>query len=195
MRSRCVLIVALVWAMQFGGGWRACRAADGPSADVRREITAALGSAFPKTPADRKAQAQQLIRLYAATAELPAADRSRLRLRLKSRLTRLANAVRKDLQPPAANTAGQSSAAGDSGTTTETTTTESQSRRGLPGGAAQDDGQALVDLIEATIAPQTWDVNGGQGTIRYWPAWHVLVVRQTDDVHEQIGGVVQGLRQ
>ncbi|MGH7135968.1 MAG: hypothetical protein ACREHD_09525 [Pirellulales bacterium] len=49
-------------------------------------------------------------------------------------------------------------------------------------------------MIEATIAPQSWDVNGGPGTIRYWPAWQVLVVRQTGDVHEQIGGAIHGLR-
>ncbi|HET6881711.1 MAG TPA: hypothetical protein VFI31_16225 [Pirellulales bacterium] len=196
MRFWCVLVLSLVWAMQFGGGLCACLGADESSTALRREITGALGSAFPKTPADRKAQAQQLVRLYAATAHLPAADRSRLRLRLKSRLTRLADAVRKDRRQPAEDAADtRSSTIAESGTTTETTTTATRSGRGLPGGAAQDDGQALVDLIEATIAPQTWEVNGGQGTIRYWPAWHVLVVRQTDDVHEQIGGVVHGLRQ
>jgi hypothetical protein len=62
------------------------------------------------------------------------------------------------------------------------------------GGAGQftgDYGPQLVDLIQRTIAPQTWDVNGGLGTIYYWRPGRALVVRQTDDVHDQIGGLLQ----
>jgi hypothetical protein len=70
----------------------------------------------------------------------------------------------------------------------------SSASAGSSGGGPQDDGQALVELIQATIAPQSWDVNGGSGSIVYWPAWHVLVVRQTDDVHEQIGGAKHAVR-
>jgi hypothetical protein len=105
----------------------------------------------------------------------------------------LANSIRKQSEQ-------QDSSVGDPKQTTPSATestgvqsTSVQRSTGF-GGGAQDDGQALVELIEATIAPQSWDVNGGAGTIKYWPAWHVLVIRQTDDVHEQIGGAVHQMR-
>ncbi len=56
-----------------------------------------------------------------------------------------------------------------------------------------DYGQDLVDLIQRTIAPTTWDVNGGQGSIYYWSHGRALIIRQTDEVHEQIGGVLEQL--
>jgi hypothetical protein len=62
-------------------------------------------------------------------------------------------------------------------------------------GFPQDTGEELVELIRKTIAPSTWDVNGGPGTIQYWRPGHALVVRASDDVHEQIGGVLGQLHQ
>jgi hypothetical protein len=70
----------------------------------------------------------------------------------------------------------------------------------LAGGMGQggqqpaDYGQDLVELIEHTIAPGTWDVNGGNGTIMYYSPMRAIVVRQTDEVHEDLGGVLRGLR-
>jgi len=67
-----------------------------------------------------------------------------------------------------------------------------------PGGAwaaaKAQNAQELVDLIQSTIAPSSWDVNGGLGTIRYFEPAQVLVIRQTDGVHEQIGPAVEQLR-
>lgn len=62
-------------------------------------------------------------------------------------------------------------------------------------GFPQDAGEELVELIRKTIAPSSWDVNGGPGTIQYWRPGHALVVRASDDVHEQIGGVLGQLHQ
>lgn len=59
---------------------------------------------------------------------------------------------------------------------------------------SDDYGQQLVDLIQETIAPSTWDVNGGLGTIYYWRPGRALVVRQTGEVHEKMGGVLGQLR-
>jgi hypothetical protein len=53
--------------------------------------------------------------------------------------------------------------------------------------------QQLIDLIESTIEPESWDVNGGPGTIRYYSPLHVLVIRNSQRVHEQIGGVRRDL--
>ncbi len=57
-----------------------------------------------------------------------------------------------------------------------------------------DYGQHLVELIQKTIAPSTWDVNGGLGTVYYWRPGRALVVRQTGEVHEQTGAVLGQLR-
>lgn len=64
------------------------------------------------------------------------------------------------------------------------------------GGAAapSDLGPALVELIQRTIAPEFWDVNGGPGTIVYFAPLRVLVVRATSEIHHRIGGAVGGLR-
>jgi hypothetical protein len=62
------------------------------------------------------------------------------------------------------------------------------------GGNPQSEGQELIELIESTIAPASWESRGGPGVIKYWADGHALVIRQTRDVHEQIGGVVGAMR-
>jgi hypothetical protein len=37
------------------------------------------------------------------------------------------------------------------------------------GGGAAVQAEALIELIENTVRPETWEVNGGRGTIMYWP--------------------------
>lgn len=58
---------------------------------------------------------------------------------------------------------------------------------------SDDYGPQLVELIQRTIAPSSWDVNGGLGVIYYWRPGRALVVRQTDAVHEEVGNVLQQL--
>lgn len=66
-------------------------------------------------------------------------------------------------------------------------------RRG--GGAwPGDQGPALVDLIERTIAPDIWDVNGGQATIVYYEPLRALVVSAPLEVHERVIGLLGDLR-
>lgn len=67
--------------------------------------------------------------------------------------------------------------------------------QGGGGGQAGDEARALIELIQNTVSPASWDVNGGQGTIMYYAPLRVLVVRQTGEVHRRIGGVIGGLRQ
>ncbi len=59
---------------------------------------------------------------------------------------------------------------------------------------ANDEGAELVELIEKTISPESWDVNGGPGTIVYWGNLKVLVVRNTRDVHGQLQDLGDALR-
>lgn len=52
----------------------------------------------------------------------------------------------------------------------------------------------LIELIETTIAPASWQTNGGLGTIHYFAPAQVLVIRQTDGVHGRVGQAIRGLR-
>jgi hypothetical protein len=38
---------------------------------------------------------------------------------------------------------------------------------GVNGAAAQ--AESLIELIQTTVRPESWEVNGGRGTIMYWP--------------------------
>jgi hypothetical protein len=60
--------------------------------------------------------------------------------------------------------------------------------------AAADYGQQLAELIQATIAPGSWDVNGGTGSIYYWQPGRALVIRASGDVHDDVGDALDQLR-
>jgi hypothetical protein len=57
-----------------------------------------------------------------------------------------------------------------------------------------DYGQNLVDLIHNVIAPRTWDVNGGPGSVVYFRNFRALVVRAPSEVQTQVGDVLGQLR-
>jgi len=57
------------------------------------------------------------------------------------------------------------------------------------------DEKSLVKLITRMVATRTWSDRGGRGTIDYFPLGNALVVNQTPDVHEQIAGLLETLRQ
>jgi type II secretory pathway component GspD/PulD (secretin) len=52
----------------------------------------------------------------------------------------------------------------------------------------------LMDLITATIKPESWNKLGGKGTIQYFPLGYGLVVNQTQDIQEQVQDLLQALR-
>ena len=62
------------------------------------------------------------------------------------------------------------------------------------GGGAQADFQSLIDLIQNTVAPQTWNTVGGQGAIQPFATNLSLVVSQTQEVHEEIADLLEQLR-
>ena len=62
------------------------------------------------------------------------------------------------------------------------------------GGAAIADFDSLIDLIQTTIAPDTWDSVGGPSTIKEYRANLTLVVSTTTDIHEQIADLLASLR-
>jgi type II secretory pathway component GspD/PulD (secretin) len=52
----------------------------------------------------------------------------------------------------------------------------------------------LIQLITTAVAPQSWRIMGGQGTIDYFPLTMALVVNQTPDVQEQVADLLAALR-
>jgi hypothetical protein len=64
----------------------------------------------------------------------------------------------------------------------------------LAGGGPNAQAVQLIDLIQNTIAPESWQRAGGKGSISYFSLLHVLVVRQTGEVHHQLGGALGQLR-
>ena len=61
-------------------------------------------------------------------------------------------------------------------------------------GGNQADFQSLIDLIQNTVAPQTWNTVGGQGAIQPFPTNLSIVVSQTQEVHEEIADLLEQLR-
>jgi general secretion pathway protein D len=61
-------------------------------------------------------------------------------------------------------------------------------------GGNQADFQSLIDLIQNTVAPQTWNTVGGQGAIQPFPTNLSIVVSQTQEVHEEIANLLEQLR-
>jgi hypothetical protein len=61
--------------------------------------------------------------------------------------------------------------------------------------SVQDDlSDELIELIKDAIAPDTWDVRGGEGTIQYYRPNPALIIRQTSEVHGNVGDVLGQVR-
>ncbi len=52
----------------------------------------------------------------------------------------------------------------------------------------------LIELIQRTIHPDHWDVNGGPGTIFFYQPLNALVVRANSEVHSGLGVTLDELR-
>jgi hypothetical protein len=70
----------------------------------------------------------------------------------------------------------------------------SQASGAWGGGAIRDNAAQLIELIQKTIEPESWDVNGGNGAIFFYQPLNALVVRATSEVHFEIGGAMGALR-
>jgi hypothetical protein len=63
------------------------------------------------------------------------------------------------------------------------------------GGTEAENAQALIALIENTVDPDSWESRGGNGTAIYFGGRiKALVIRQTGEVHRQIGGTLGAVR-
>lgn len=159
---------------------------------LRRSLRHALNRAFPTAADDVERQAREFVGLYRETAQssLGAGERSRSLSRLRGRLVGLSKAIaRNDASHAQIATASSRTAKSNDSAGAVKTSKPQPAEYGGPGGAPRSNAQDLIDLIQNTIAPESWDVMGGPGTIMYWEPGFALVIRQTDDVHEQIGGL------
>ncbi len=66
--------------------------------------------------------------------------------------------------------------------------------RGAAGGGSLADFTAIMQLIETTIAPDTWEAMGGPSTMAPYAQNLSLVVSTTSDVHDQILDLLANLR-
>ena len=61
------------------------------------------------------------------------------------------------------------------------------------GGIIDRNADDLIRLIQNTIDPSFWDVNGGVGTIVFYRPLNALVIRATEEIHYKIGGSISQL--
>lgn len=54
--------------------------------------------------------------------------------------------------------------------------------------------EKLIEIITTTVRPETWQDNGGQGVIKYWSLGNALIIYNTADVHERVGGFAGQIR-
>ena len=164
------------------------------------------------TQAERATAAHAMLRLYEEIQRDPRMAGSptlnQYRLRLAARLRRIAQEIRKH-DRPTANRSGLATDVGHGELPRGQTPWQvassppvSASRQGFGmsapvrggGGGPADWGPELAALIERTIAPTFWDVQGGPGTVFYYRPQRALVVRATTEVHEDIAELLNDLR-
>ena len=184
--------------------------------DIHAEMRALLrAEAAAKTPDQRGAAIQRMAALYREITEDPRLATSdtlkKYKAKLWSRLTRIKKDLEHQLQREAKT--GKRGEGDDERQAIDLGTYADPDEHTLknatggadpygskpPGGAlggrtSYDYGQQLIDLIQRTIQPDSWDVNGGQGTIFYYRPLMALVVRATSEVHRNVAGLLQAMR-
>jgi hypothetical protein len=156
-----------------------------------------------------EAEVIRLIELYREMAAHPKRDSSpflaRMGLRLRSRLEKVREHIVRDAARQDRNAKNKDRSPSLAVPTTPVLAQQlgggAAPRAGGPAGPAGagaggiiDYGPELVDLIQATISPATWDINGGNGSIAYYSPLRVLVVSAPGTVHGQVGDVLGQLR-
>jgi hypothetical protein len=57
--------------------------------------------------------------------------------------------------------------------------------------ADYDAGNDLAEVIQTAIAPNSWERNGGPGTIRYWRPRRAMVIRASGGAHDHVGELLE----
>jgi len=180
---------------------------------LREAVRGALRRWAKPTDSEADAAAREFLALYQelqADDQLSRSQRQYFQNKVRMRLVRLSDQItlriarQKRLAEAGARKPGGSTDAQGTAQDADSpgATSPDQMAGVAPGGQAfgggafqtPDHGQRLVDLIQTVIRPETWDVNGGPGSIYYWYPGRALVIRQMDEVHEEIGDVLGQLR-
>jgi len=147
------------------------------------------------------AAAREFLSLYRdlqSDAKLPVAQREELRRKVRCRLAQLAQKISRRVARQSREAAREGPASvsrmKDLGGVLAQQAGAAAGPPAAANNADDDDGPALVDLIQRTIAPTTWDVNGGPGVIYYWRNQRALVISASDDVHEEVGDLLEQLQ-
>src|SRR5262249_33738113 len=114
------------------------------SREARAEVSRVLresNRAQGRDPTDTAPCVVAVYRQLGASEKLPLAERRRLQSQLRARLAELEQVVRR-----------RESRAG-----------------GSHSGGVVGNAQDLINLIQTTIEPDSWEINGGKGTIFYFP--------------------------
>lgn len=149
--------------------------AEHTAADWRAEYRQAMRMSAKQSDAPPEEVAPKLVALY-AELERPNALSSTERLQSRRILRNRLESVRDELRRKQLRVKKAAAQHGN----------------GSPAELAQ--AQQLIDLIQTTVAPASWQANGGRGGISYFSNGRALVVRQTGEVHEQLGGTLSALR-
>lgn len=171
------------------------------------ELRDAVRAALPRwaRPADAEADraACEFLMLYQELQrddQLSAAQREYFVTKVRSRLFRLSDQIAKRVAiekrlAKAKDAEAADAPEGKSDSMSQASSPpDRQGDAGMFGGGAMqvpDHGEVLVDLIQRTIAPNTWDINGGPGSIYYWYPGRAIVVRQMGEVHGQITDLLE----
>ncbi len=182
--------------------------------EINRDLRALLREqASAKTPSQQTIVIRKLVALYGEISQHPGLATSdtlkSYRIKLRGRLLRIQHELERDIARQEKQ-ASQTAAGGISSARLADAATKALADQlsligyslGGPGkvfsqGGAMgppDYGPALVELIQRTIAPGFWDVNGGPGTIVYYAPLRALVVRATGEIHGNVRGALGGLR-
>lgn len=150
-RTFALMLAALVWPGFENALSAAGRTAEvgqsnipfGSLSEAREAVTRVLRASNRASSRPSQETIKSLTTTYqqlARSEKIPAADRNRLLSRLRSRLTEHDLALRR----------------------------EQQAGTPLSGGVAND-AEMLLELIQSTVAPETWEINDGLGSIYYFP--------------------------
>lgn len=180
--------------------------------DNPRELRAAVRDALRREATTKGAKHDQAVRDLTALyqqlkgdQQLPEPERKQRLGQIRYRLKDLADLLERHTgaqASPAAGGAAQrdsilgqmmpalgGAGAGNSAASAQPGGAQAGTAPGETEGAEQ-----LMELIQTTIAPDTWDVRGGPGTMMYFPPSKALVIRQTGEVHGQVRDLSKQLR-
>jgi hypothetical protein len=219
-----VIIVALISATFAAGSVEAAKPQDvllsarnmnashRSLSDIRRDVHTALRSeALSRRLGPNAPEVIDLVELYRELAAHPKRDSSglvaQLGLQLRSRLTRVRDHIeRKSSQPDRQANKRQAPPNLIAAEHQVLAQLGAVAGGAVPGQGAQppanqpgatrtiDYGPELVDVIQQTISPATWDINGGNSSIVYFAPLRVIVVSAPGTVHSGVRDVLGQLR-